>query len=243
MTTAPSANFYEVLLSKQERKIKLAGGADFRLFKFSFRQYVLINYLSRKFSNTEDLLEKLGIIFQLYESGIGSIDNFSNVGDAVFALNSLNEHNIIKNLYAFQAPQEFANEPEKDPVDYDGREIIQTVTFLSEHFGFEPEYILDRLCYEEVSAYMQEAMIRKFEKEEFDYNLAQVGYRDIGSKNEPKWEKIPYTPPKWMRMAQINDIKTRKENMTQEQKDAMEWFLPNGVVISLEDEWNKQQGK
>ena len=107
-----------------------------------------------------------------------------------------------------------------DNVNYDGREIAWIVSLLASTFSWTASHILDDLSYAEAIAYVQEAMLENHHREEFFYNLSEVGFRKSGD----DYVKVPYPSLHWIKKKRVNNsdnIKTPKEHM------------PDGVIVDF----------
>jgi len=134
-------------------------------------------------------------------------------------------NNVRMDLPIFSESQE-----RKEKIyDYSGRFISTWITRLARMYGWSSEHILN-LFPEEAACYIQEAEIQEFNEKEFIYRLSDMAYTyDKGTKRS---RYIPLKKPGWMLVEKEKEIETIKIPAK---------FIPQGVVIDLEERYAKKK--
>jgi len=147
--------------------------------------------------------------------------------DGLLRLVELN--NVQIDLPIFSESQE-----RKEKVyEYPGRFIATWVTRLGRMYGWPPEQILN-LFPEEAACYIQEAEIQDFDEKEFIYRLSDVAYAyDKGTKGS---RYIPLKKPGWM-------VAEKEREEKDETIKIPAKFIPQGVVIDLEEVYGKKKSR
>jgi len=211
----------EITIAGEPRIIERARlGRFFRLGEL-YRKYQ--EALSKQSAHSiEHLLDYLTVASEISK---GEWENCSPLEFADGFLRLVELNNVQMNLPIFSESQE-----RKEKVyEYSGRFVATWVTRLARMYGWSSEHILN-LFPEEAACYIQEAEIQDFNEKEFIYRLSEVAYRyDKGTKTS---KYMPLKRPGWMlaeKEKEVEEIKIHRK------------FIPQGVVIDLEEHYGKKK--
>jgi len=213
--------FTEITLAGEPHTVERARlGRFFRLGEL-YRKYQ--EALSKRSTRSiECLLDYLALSSDI------SREEWENCSPLEFAdgfLRLVELNNVRMNLPIFSESQE-----KKEKIyDYNGRFVATWITRLARIYGWTAEYILN-LFPEEAACYIQESELQEFAEREFLYRLSDMAYTyDKGTK---KSRYVPLKKPGWM----LAEKEEKDEKIKIPAK-----FIPQGVVISLEDRYGKKK--
>jgi len=224
-------DFYEAI-EPRSTEITLAGelhiierarlGRFFRLGELYRKYQEALN--KRSIRSVEYLLDYLALSSDISR---GEWENCSPLEFADGFLHLAELNNVRINLPIFSESQE-----RKEKIyEYKGRFIATWVSRLARMYGWSPEQILN-LFPEEAACYIQEAEIQDFNEKEFIYRLSEMAYQyDKGTKTS---RYIPLKKPGWM----FEEKEKEVEKIRIPAK-----FIPQGVVIDLEERYGKKKSR
>lgn len=191
---------------------------DVTISRPTFRQHILINQAQVRQDNVVD---RAHYVYNVLSILLNKKVDVLSIDDALAIWFAFDDVFYMSTL-PWQEPVGKGNRDTlvDDNVDYDGRGIAWIVSLLASTFSWTAEYILDSLSYPEVITYVQEAMLENHHREEFLYNLSEVGFRKSGD----DYVKVPYPSLPWVKKKVLSgsaDVKTPKEHM------------PDGIIVDF----------
>ena len=125
-------------------------------------------------------------------------------------------------------------EQDKEPTyEYEGRNLASIVTTIASAFGWDKDYILDSLTYDEARCYLQEILLNNHREKEYLYTLSTIGYTyDSSGRGTQKAFPPPSIPPKIF----AGPSQQRPEEAALREKFSKDFPGVSGMVIDLDQE-------
>ncbi len=223
-------SFYEANQRKQ-KTVKL-GGQSIQVETLSFLPHVIFENKRSKlvvemdkvdsdpkivFERMIELLDCTGVDWRK-----ATLEELPDLVEAFIVVNQLPP------LLAWQLPTKNTAKKKEEVTlesiaNYEGMEVTGLAARLCSVFSWSLDDIFYKMTWYAVNCFFQEAMIIEHQRREFEYNLAQVGFKKVGD----NYEKVPFPELPWTAKTKLV-LPDKIKNIKIPEK-----YLPSGVVVDL----------
>lgn len=238
MDSLPEPSF--LTATKRLKKEVVVGGESFFVRTLGFLDGFRLEKLKTKFTKSdEDPQAKVDAILGILDLALVDKTKTIMTNEVVDVISAILEMNPEFPPLAWQVGRDDNGKKKQELIElqstidlYEGRYLAKITALLASTFGWSADYVLRELTGYEVAFFVQEALLVDHARREWDYMLADVGFKKEGD----EYKKQPFSPLLWMTKVP----KAASEKMREKINPR---YLPDGHIVDFGNaEQMKQMG-